>query len=137
MGNECGTLSPKIVPRRRSPSEESYRYDRPLPLLPPPVPRPLVRFSDKNHYHSDSRFADSRFVFSAENLERRARNLMMQHIIVKPSVETPHDRDFIEQLTQELIKAKAAIDECLYYEMPPLPQDADTFSIVPYRHIDQ
>jgi hypothetical protein len=25
----------------------------------------------------------------------------------------------------------------LYYEMPPLPQDADTFSIVPYRHIDQ
>jgi hypothetical protein len=25
----------------------------------------------------------------------------------------------------------------LYYEMPPLPQDDDTFSIVPYRHIDQ
>lgn len=129
MGNDCCTISPKIVPRRRPPSEESYRYDRPPP--PPSVrSRPVVRFSSKNAYYSDNRF-----IFSVENLERRAKNMMMDRImVVNRAVETPHDRTFIEELTRELIKAKAAMDETLYRDLPPVSHES--FSIVPYSHID-
>ena len=125
MGNDCCTISPKIVPRRRPPSEESYRYDRPQQST-----RLAVRFSSKNAYYSDNRF-----IFSVENLERRAKNLMMDRMnMVNPAVETPHDRAFIQELTQELMKAKAASDETLYRDLPPVSYES--FSIVPYSHID-
>jgi hypothetical protein len=55
--------------------------------------------------------------------------------VVNQAIETPHDRVFIQELTRELIKAKAAMDDTLYRELPSVSYES--FSIVPYSHIDE
>jgi hypothetical protein len=48
--------------------------------------------------------------------------------------ENDKDREFIRQFSQELMNAKEAMDECLFYE--DLHSSMESFSIVPFAQIE-
>jgi hypothetical protein len=109
----CFTINLKVKPKKVI-SEQSYRCD------------PKVQFADKNIFHSDPNM-----LLSVENLERKAKVLLMSRL---NDEEFEKNRLFIEELTKELLRAKGAIDDCLYND---IHSRNSSYSIVPYVELDR
>uniref|UniRef100_A0A6C0EKM0 Uncharacterized protein n=1 Tax=viral metagenome TaxID=1070528 RepID=A0A6C0EKM0_9ZZZZ len=109
MGNDC-TISTQVIPYR---------------------PRPrmnVVKFTDKNVFYSAEKLSEARVGYSASSLERRGKELLMGRL-----EEQDLDRAFVREFSEELKKAKVAMDDCLYDDLRA--NTGEMYSIVPFSPV--
>ena len=117
MGNDC-TISTQVIPKKNL-SEPSYCTE----------PRvTVVKFTDKNMFYSAEKFSEARVGYSASSLERRGKELLMGRL-----AEQDLDRAFVREFSEELKKAKVAMDDCLYDDLRA--NTGEMYSIVPFSPV--
>jgi len=105
-----------------------------------PYRKKVVRISNKVAYYSDP-VSDPgpQFSLRAVDIESKAKNLLMAKMMqqIRPvvvSFDNEEDEKMIQEISRELLRAKAAMDESMLTD--DLGTSAEAFSIVPYADIE-
>jgi hypothetical protein len=101
-----------------------------------PYRKRVVRISNKVVYYSDPQFS-----LRAVDIEAKAKNLLMAKMMqqIRPvvvSFDNEEDEKMIQEISRELLRAKAAMDESMLTDDLGTSASAEAFSIVPYADIE-
>lgn len=107
-----------------------------------PYRKKVVRISNKVAYYSDP-VSDPgpQFSLRAVDIEAKAKNLLMAKMMqqIRPvvvSFDNEEDEKMIQEISRELLRAKAAMDESMLTDDLGTSASAEAFSIVPYADIE-
>jgi hypothetical protein len=110
----CGEIGIKVKPKNTN-SEQSYRIN---------LNKKNVKFAENNIFYSDPNL-----ISKMDNIERKAKNLLLFKLLEQ---ELDKDKKFIKEVTEQLLIAKNAMDDCIYDE---LHSSKEPYSIVPFAEI--